>query len=211
MRTLAFALFAASLFAAPASAQQTSASLNAGQLPAGISVIGTGSVRVAAWLQTNHFTARSAQAAESFENAVTAAGLPTEAVVVTPTDTGFLTKTSTVFDVAVTARLDLVPRLQTLARSHDLTVSQATELLPADAAALYQRALGLAVQDARQEAEAIAAADNQHIGKMINFMPSPGELARNLAAGSLAVALMGNSAGPGYVGASAIVTFALVP
>lgn len=206
MRRLALVMGLFLGLSAPAYAQQAAnANIGLGSVPPGITVMVTGSVPVDTWVETASFDAKSATKAEQFADALRGAGVPPAGISVQPT---------VVFGVsawAITARFapSVSARVAQLARAHGITQNQ-LQMEPADPQALYERAVTLAIEQGRKTATAIAAADRQHIGRLLNFVPSPIEMAKQLASSTLAASAF-TSAADGTVSAYGIATFELSP
>lgn len=201
-------LAAALTFGTPASAQQVSANANLPGLPAGISVMVTATVPVEKWLENASFTGPQGQSqAERFVAAVEAAGVPSSEVTIIPDENFLFSRTNPSPTVQLTYAASLAGRVSQLAHSLRMTQLQ-MHPLPADAQELYDRALALAVQDGRMKAGAIASADRQHVGRLLNFLPSPLEMAKQLASSRLSAFA---NATDGGVTASGIATFELIP
>ena len=202
-------LFAAAALSGviPANAQQVGANANLGSFPAGITVMVTGSVRVTQWDEVASYrAAKGKQQAQDFAAALRATGTPAGEITVLPEQNQFYSRSGST--VQVTFSPDESERISKIARSKGVLQTQ-TSFIAVDAQALYDRALALAIQNGRTQALAIAAADHQHVGRLLNFIPSPLEMAKQMASATIA-GLPFESESSGQVTATGIATFELI-
>ncbi|HET7815773.1 MAG TPA: SIMPL domain-containing protein [Candidatus Baltobacteraceae bacterium] len=217
--------------AAPAIAQQSSLTDSASPLPPGITVSGSGSVPVGSWLAVVTFSNTAAKtpssasiaftqsATQHFTKAVEALGITQENIIVVPdAEPSGLTRlmqpnSAPTAQVRVTAPLAMLEKIRTLAKQGNVGSESSLQMTPADGEVLFEQAEALAVKQARAKAEAIAAADHQHVGRLINFTPSQFDLIKDAAAGAsggMLGAMFGNTSN-GMVTASGLATFQLIP
>lgn len=213
VRMAAAALLQAALLLAglpaTARAQQATADMGINRFPAGITVIATADVPVASWLERASFTSpQGLGEARRFADALTAAGVSSQEVTIVPSAAGSLFAGSGT-TVTVTTPPDVYSHVLQIARARRLKASP-VQMVPANAQDLYDRALVEAIANSRTSAQAIAGADHQHVGRLLNFMPSPADFARQLAQSTIAGQFF-TSVNDGTVTASGLATFALVP
>jgi uncharacterized protein YggE len=185
--------------------------LGTGNFPVGVTVMVSADVPVEKWLETQSFNAKSKAQAERFAAALRAQGVPSQDITTLPVQTTELALLGTLAATTVVVSADpaVFARVAREARSYGMR-GDTPQMTPADAQALYNQAVALAIERGRATAQAIAAADHQHVGRLLNFVPSPVELAKQLAAAVPAAALMavGDTT---KVTATGIATFELVP
>lgn len=218
------------LAAEPVSAQQ---SLNGSTapMPPGITVTGTGSVPVGSWLAVVTFSNSAAKspssasiaftqaATQRFTKAVEGLGVTQDNIVVVPdAEPSGMTRllqpnSGPTAQVTVTAPLTMLEKIRAIAKQGNVGTESSLQMTPADGEALYEQAEALAIKQARAKAEAIATADHQHVGRLINFAPSQLDLVREAASGGSGgmLAAMFGSTSNGMVSASGLATFELVP
>jgi hypothetical protein len=205
MRCGVLALILTVVFSAPANAQQVNSTIGASNVPAGVTVLVSAAVPVSAWIDSVTYSTKSESEADKFAQRLRDAGVSPADIAIVPIASYAGPQTN------VTAKFSpaLWPRIEDLARTENLNQQQFTTE-PANEQDLYNRALALAIENGRKAAAAIAAADHQHIGRLLNYVPSPVEMAKQMAAAAPAGLLMagGSSA---TITANGIATFQLVP
>ncbi len=221
---LAVCILLIALMPTPLAAQQIDASAKLNGIPAGITVNARGSVPVTSWLEFVPFvsvppgnretTQGSMLDAKAFAQAAREAGVAADQLTVSPgAESSFAEGNPSGAVVTVTAQPDVFAKLRAIARRHGLAASeQAAEYVPADTGTLYRRALEIAIDNAREIAQGIAAADHQHVGRLLNFVSEPFESARQLTRGaSPSETRYAAESQEGMVTASGIATLALRP
>lgn len=201
------------LLVAPASvsAQQAGTNLGTGNFPLGVTVMVSADVPVDKWTETQSFSGKNAAQAQRFSAALRAQGLPAEDVTVVPVQPSAiaLLGARAVPAVVVSGDSALFARVAAEARAHGMQ-GDTPQMTPADPQTLYNRAVALAVERGRVTAEAVAAADHQHVGRLVNFVPSPLEMAKQIAQATPAGAFLATGDST-KVSATGIAMFELVP
>lgn len=226
-RTLTIALIF-SILAAPAEAQQNPFQASAGS-PPGITVVCSGSVPVGAWLAAVTFSAQSVKspstssiaftqsAMQTFRKAVEALGVSPGNIIVMPAsepsalERMLAQAQGPTAQVTVTVPLAMLDKVRASAKQANVGTETRLRMTAANGEALYEQAEALAVQQARAKAQAIAAADHEHVGRLVNFAPSQIDLMKEAAeSGGILGAMFGN-ASTGMVTAGGLATFEIVP
>ncbi len=195
IRSLSFLLCAASLLPASALAQQS------GPYPNGITVIASGTAQVTDWVEQIDLRytppAAGGDAYEACKGAVAHlsgamhdAGLPESALVTSAVEyVGFAGGAPT--PVAF-ARLRLAPadlgRVVAAVTKDGWRTSGTPDLQPRDPVAAADAAYRAALVTARARAEAIAAADGRHVGKLLNVQPGVTDYLGSMMTGLTALA-----------------------
>lgn len=192
-------------------AQQTNANLGTGSFPTGITVMVSADVPVDKWLERQSFSGKSNAQIEQFSAELRLHGVPAEDITVLPVQPTAIAILGSVAaaTVVISGEPALFSRIAQQAHAHGMR-GDPPQIVPADPQTLYNKAVALAVERGRDTAQAIAAADHQHVGRLLNFVPSPFEMAKQIAQATPAGAFlsMGDTT---KVNATGIATFELVP
>ncbi len=194
-RSFSLLLCAALLLPANARAQQS------GPYPTGITVIASGTAQVTDWVeQIDLRYAPSPSDADAFEackaavarlaGALHDAGLPESALVTSAVEyVGFAggSPTPVAFARLRLAPADLGHVVAAVAKGGWKTTGT-PDLQPRDPVAASDAALRAALVSARARAEAIAAADGRHVGKLLNVQPGVTDYLGSMLTGLTALA-----------------------
>jgi uncharacterized protein YggE len=190
---LSLALFCAFLAPLAARAQQAA---GASAYPTGVTVVATGTAEVTEWVEQIDLRfsppaasadayGACAAAVGKLNDAVRDAGQPSSAIVTSAVEYTSLMGGSPA-PIAL-ARLRLSPadlsRVLAATGKAGWKTSGTPELDPRDPAAAADAAYRKALSIARARAEAIAAADGRHVGRLLNVQPSPADYLSSMMAG----------------------------